>query len=99
MREAGRKAELGLLGLSTLQGRTQAHTPGQQPPSRDEQEAGQQRGEAARGDKAPGERVIIIKQLMDRVKPVLINAKNDTCRRDGPTRLGDNAARGAPPIK
>ena len=37
------------------------------------------------GDEAPDRQVIIIKQLMDRVKPVLIDAKNDTCRRDGPT--------------
>ena len=43
--------------------------------------------------------VIIIKQLMERVKPVLIDAKNETCCRDGPTRLGDNAAHGAPPTE
>ena len=51
------------------------------------------------GYESPGRQVIIIKQLMERVKPVLIDAKNDTCHMDGPTWLGDNAARGAPPTE
>ena len=59
---------------------------------RDDQEAGQQRGEAAKGDKAPGKQVIIIKWLMERVKPVLVDLKNDTCRRAGPTPPGVDAA-------
>ena len=65
---------------------------------RDEHEVGQQRGEAAKGDKAPGKQVIIIKQLMDRVRLVLVDARNNICRRDGPTRLGDNVSRGAPQL-
>ena len=44
------------------------------------------------GDKAPEKEMIIIKQLMEEGKASSNTCKKDICRRDGPTRLGDNAA-------
>ena len=51
------------------------------------------------GNEAPNRQMIIIKQLMIEGKASFDRCKKDTCRRDGPTRLGDNAARGAPPTE